>query len=223
MKYFLGNFFITLIILHSGSIHAKEFNTNYIVSTSGIKIGEFNWLLNIDGDEYKTEIYLKNNKFLSALYNFEGRYLATGTVENKVFKSKKYEQNWRSNKRVRVIKMSFDDYLINLFQKPTELEEPRINLNELIQYTDPITSFINILNGHSYIRTIDGRRVYTMYRKEITNNEVMVLEIKNYKNIWADHKRNDLKKIEFLVGENAFLPEKIMIYFKKRVFVLKRL
>ena len=41
------------------------------------------------------------------------------------------------------------------------------------------------------------------------------LNINNYKNIWADHQRNDLKKIEFIVGDD-FLPQKILIYFMSK-------
>ena len=41
--------------------------------------------------------------------------------------------------------MIFDDYLIDLFQDPTEKEFSRINLEELYLYFDPITSFLNIL------------------------------------------------------------------------------
>ena len=50
----------------------------------------------------------------------------------------------------------------------------------------------------------------------------IILEIEDYVNIWADHKRNDLKKIEFLVKDDL-LPYEILIHFKKRVFKLERI
>ena len=49
------------------------------------------------------------------------------------------------------------------------------------------------------------------------------LAIKNYKNIWADHQRNDLKKIEFFLEDENFLPKRINIFFKERVFKLKKI
>ena len=57
--------------------------------------------------------------------------------------------------------------------------------------------------------------------KEDNLNKVSI-QIKEYKNIWADHDRNDLKKIEFFV-EDDFLPYEIHIHFKKRVFRLERI
>jgi len=57
----------------------------------------------------------------------------------------------------------------------------------------------------------------------LTTHQIVanLLNINNYKNIWADHQRNDLKKIEFIVGDD-FLPQKILIYFKERVFKLEK-
>ena len=45
----------------------------------------------------------------------------------------------------KIVSMTFDDYLIDLFQDPIEEEFSRINLEELYLYFDPITS-LNILN-----------------------------------------------------------------------------
>ena len=69
-----------------------------------------------------------------------------------------------------------------------------------------------------------GRRIYSMKKnsKEDNLNKVSI-EIKEYKNIWADHDRNDLKKIEFFLEDNNFLPLSINIFYKKRVFKLKRI
>ena len=55
--------------------------------------------------------------------------------------------------------------MINLFQDPKEEEYSRVNFSEIIDYYDPITSFINILNGHNLEKTIDGRRLYVMEKK----------------------------------------------------------
>ena len=98
---------------------------------------------------------------------------------------------------------------------------PRINLKKLHQYFDPITSFINILQGKDESKTVDGRRIYTLKQNKSEDGNI-ILEIEDYVNIWADHKRNDLKKIEFLVKDDL-LPYEILIHFKKRVFKLERI
>ena len=69
--------------------------------------------------------------------------------------------------------------------------------------------------------TIDGRRIYILKKNEGEDGNI-ILKIEDYVNIWADHKRNDLKKIEFLVKDD-FLPYEILIHFKKRVFKLERI
>ena len=117
--------------------------------------------------------------------------------------------------------MSFDDYLIELKQEPIEEEIARVNLGSLYLYFDPITSFINILNGEDEAKTIDGRRIYRLKKNEGENGNI-ILKIEDYINIWADHKRNDLKKIEFFI-EDDFLPYEIFIHFKERVFRLERI
>ena len=86
---------------------------------------------------------------------------------------------------------------------------------------DPITSFINILNGEDEVKTIDGRRIYRL-KKKVDEDGSITLKIEDYVNIWADHKRNDLKKIEFFI-ENDFLPYEILIHFKERVFKLEKI
>ena len=70
------------------------------------------------------------------------------------------------------------------------------------------------------VKTIDGRRVYRLKKNEGEDGNI-ILKIEDYINIWADHKRNDLKKIEFFI-EDDFLPYKILIHFKERVFKLER-
>ena len=201
--------------------YANNFSVEYKVSTTGIKIGYFNWSLNINDDLYQTEINLKNSGMLSSLYKFNGKYLSSGVIENGMFKTQEYEQFWQTKKKTKVVNMFFDDYLTELIQKPKEKEVARINLKELYLYFDPITSFINILSGKNEAKTVDGRRIYT-FKKSEDENEKIILKIEDYKNIWADHKRNDLKKIEFFT-EGDFLPYKIFIHFKKRVFKLEKI
>ena len=222
MKLYLIKITLLFLVVFFKTSHANNFSVEYNVSTSGIKIGKFNWLLEIRGNKYKSKVNLKNSGFFSPIYSFMGEYSSDGIIENNTFKSQKYTQYWKTKKKIKIVEMSFDNYLINLVQKPTEKEESRINLFKLNQYFDPITSFINILDGSVEAKTIDGRRVYIMERVDIGDSKNINITIKDYKNIWADHKRNDLKKIEFNLEEGSFFPKTINIYFKKRVFKLKK-
>ena len=217
----MNKFLVFFIIFVINTSYANNFSAEYKVSTTGIKIGNFSWSLNINDNIYQTEINLKNSGFFSPLYKFEGRYLSTGVIENNIFKTQNYNQFWKTKKKTKIVKMSFDDYLIELKQEPIEEEIARINLEDLYLYFDPITSFINILNGEDEAKTIDGRRIYRL-KKNADEDGSIILKIEDYVNIWADHKRNDLKKIEFFI-EDDFLPYEIRIHFKKRVFRLERI
>ena len=220
-RLYLNKFLIFFIIFVINTSYANNFSAEYKVSTTGIKIGNFSWSLNINDNIYQTEINLKNSGIFSPLYKFEGSYLSTGVIENNIFKTQNYKQFWKTKKKTKVVKMSFDDYLIELKQEPIEAETARVNLEDLYLYFDPITSFINILNGENEAKTIDGRRIYIFKKNEGEDGNI-ILKIKDYENIWADHKRNDLKKIEFVV-EDDFLPYEILIHFKERVFRLEKI
>ena len=217
----MNKFLIFFVIFVVNTSYANNFSAEYKVSTTGIKIGNFSWSLNINDNVYQTEINLKNSGIFSPLYKFEGSYLSAGVIENNIFKTKNYKQFWKTKKKTKIVKMLFDDYLIELKQEPIEEEKARVNLEDLYLYFDPITSFINILNGENEAKTIDGRRIYRLKKNEDGDGNI-VLKIEDYINIWADHKRNDLKKIEFFI-ENDFLPYEILIHFKERVFKLEKI
>ena len=218
----LNKFLVFFIIFVINTSYANNFSAEYKVSTTGIKIGNFIWSLNINDNIYQTEINLKNSGIFSPLYKFEGSYLSVGVIENNIFKTQLYKQFWKTKKKTKIVEMSFDNYLIDLKQEPIEKEAARVNLEDLYLYFDPITSFINILAGSNEVKTIDGRRIYFMKKTYSKEKKAVILEINNYKNIWADHKRNDLKKIEFYLGEEIMLPEEIVIHFKDRIFKLKK-
>ena len=214
--------FFILIFLFT-NVHSSEFNAEYSVSAAGIKIGKFTWDLRIDDDKYFTEINLKNSGFFSPLYKFNGQYFSKGTIEDNKFRSTEYKQYWETKKKIKTVEMHFEPYPIKLVQKPKEGEYSRVDLDSLTDYFDPITSFINILNGSNEAKTIDGRRIYVMKKNILSETKKISLQIKDYKNIWADHKRNDLKSLEFLLDEESFLPGQINIHFKERVFKLKKI
>ena len=217
----MNKFLVFFIIFVINTSYANNFSAEYKVSTTGIKIGNFSWSLNINDNIYQTEINLKNSGIFSPLYKFEGSYLSTGVIENNIFKTQNYKQFWKTKKKTKIVEMSFDDYLIELKQEPIEEEIARVKLENIYLYFDPITSFINILNGENEAKTIDGRRIYKLKKNEDEEGSI-VLKIEDYTNIWADHKRTDLKKIEFFI-EDDFLPYEIIIHFKERVFRLERI
>ncbi len=221
MRLYLNKLLVFFVIFVVNTSYANNFIAEYKVSTTGIKIGHFSWSLNINDDVYQTEINLKNSGIFSPLYKFEGSYISAGVIENKIFKTRNYKQLWKTKKKTKIVKMSFDDYLIELKQEPIEKEVARVNLSSLYLYFDPITSFINILNGKDEMKTIDGRRIYRLKKNDVEDGKI-ILKIEDYVNIWADHKRNDLKKIEFFT-ENDLLPYKIIIHFKERVFKLDKI
>ena len=104
-------------------------------------------------------------------------------------------------------------------QKPEEKEVPRVNIEDLINYFDPLTSFVNIFNNKKSSNTVDGRRIYKMVvKKNLDNPKIKTITINDYKNIYADHKRNDLEKISFSKQDGFVLPGLISIYFKGSVF-----
>ena len=222
MKLFLIKFFLITFCVFLNYAHAKNFVAEYNVSTSGIKIGKFIWLLKKGDNNYETKINLKSSGVFSSLYKFEGEYLSKGIINDKNFKTKEYKQYWKTRKKTKIVEMVFDEYLKKLIQKPEEKEISRIKLDELREYYDPIASFLNILSGNSFAKTIDGRRVYVMKKSDNLGSKNLLLEIKEYRNIWADHKRNDLEKIEFFLSKDNFLPVKINIFFKNRIFKLQK-
>lgn len=223
MRLILSSIFFFIFFIISVGVKSNEFEIRYNVKTSGVVIGKLKWNLKIKGDKYISEINLESSGIFSALYNFHGEYHANGILKDNIFETQEYKQKWKTKQKSRTIEISFDNYIKKLSQDPVEKEKSRIDLYELFKYFDPTSSFLSILNGAKSVNTIDGRRIYTMKKSELDNFEKIVLEIENYKNIWADHKRNDLEKIEFEKQKNNFLPESIIIYFKKRVFKLKKI
>ena len=90
---------------------------------------------------------------------------------------------------------------------------------ELTGYSDPLTSFLKLLGNKTESKTIDGRRVYQVSLNQNSKDDIKkTYIIKNYKNIWADHKRNDLEKITIFSLKNSLVPEQIHIVFKSRLY-----
>ena len=62
-----------------------------------------------------------------------------------------------------------------------------------------------------------------MQTTALPESKSIKVKIQNYKNIWADHNRNDLDEIRFKIEDGEFLPRQIDVYFKNRLFKMVRL
>jgi len=225
MKLFFSVFL--LFFLNQTILLAKNFTAEYDVKTRGFSIGKLFLELDIEKTNYEMSIELKNKGLFSGLYTFEGNYLVSGIIDkNKIYPTQ-YKQHWITRKKNRKVKIIFKkNKLIQLSMAPEEKELPRINYNDLEGYLDPLSSFLNILINGVNSKTVDGRRTYTLVIEvnKNSNEKKNKITVKDYVNIWADHKRNDLEYIEITRKKNKDfeLPSEINIMFKKMLFKLNR-
>ena len=220
MKLFLNSF--VFLFLFGWPVFAAEIKKSYVVKVGGIKIGELNWEIKIGSNEYSNKLSLKNKGFLSAIYRFNGEYFSEGLINKKGLIPKKYKHFWQTKKTIKNMELGFgENKLISLKQKPTEEETIRLNVFD-VQYTnDPLTAFQKIMMGEKSALVVDGRRLYTMMARPDENNKTTI-EIVNYYNLWADHKRNKFEKIIFEKTITEILPHKMFIYFDGKIFKLEQ-
>ena len=224
MKLFSKILICFYVFVLASEVNAESFSAKYKVSTKNITIGELFWNLNKNNKTYKLNIELKSKGLLSSLFKFRGSYNVSGFLQNNIFVPHHYTQEWLTKNKKKDVQIAFEKNKVTLLrQQPTERELSRIDIDLLRDYVDPLTSFIKLLSGVSQSKTIDGRRVYILALiKEDEDKNTKIYDIKEYKNIWADHKRNDLEKITLISKPNSYLPEAIYISFKGRLFrVLK--
>lgn len=215
------NSFILLLFFACGPVVGEEINKTYIVKVGGIKIGKLSWEILINEKEYVTKLELQSKGILSAIYSFRGRYFSEGSLNNKELISKKYSHFWQTKKTTKNMELVFHDRkLESIKQDPLEGEKLRINVFEIRQTNDPLTSFLQIIMGERNTLVVDGRRIYTMTKKFDENKKHTIIEISNYSNLWADHKRNKFEKIIYEKNPEDFFPSKMFIYYDGRVFRL---
>jgi len=220
MKLFFKLFI--LVIFFSSSSMAKEYSIEYNIKVGGLKIGSLLWHLELDLDKYTTTMQLNDRGIFSGLYKFQGEYRVRGKINNASFFPQEYNQIWETKRKKREVKIFFKKNKISkLIVHPEEKEVARIHFLKLLNFRDPLSSFLNILINNSDSKTIDGRRTYTLSPTNDPNiNKIL---IKNYNNIWADHKRNDLEYIEIYPNKKvSLLPSKIKIKFKNILFELSK-
>ena len=211
-------------------LFANDFKETYVVEIGKIDIGRLLWDVKISNNNYKILIKLKSKGFLSKLYKFEGSYEANGSVVDGTLVPVKYKQFWSTKEKKREVEIIFNNGLITKLEIfPHEKERARIDYVGIDNHFDPLSSFINILIGKEKSKTIDGRRVYSMVVEkhfDYEGGETKRILIKDYINIWADHKRNDLEHIETKQenSEGIFsMPEVMKIKFKGLLYKLRRI
>ena len=233
MKLLLINFsvYLTLILSFATDLSAKKLEAHYKVEFGPINIGSLKWMINLNDDTYLTSVYLKDKGLFSGLYNFSGEYLSEGKILNGEFVSSKYKQLWKTKKKKKNVEILFDKTMVlSLSLKPMENEAPRVDYLKVSSLIDPLSSFLNIVvNGKNNFKTIDGRRLYKMFidfEKKDGDTVTKKIYIKDYFNIWADHKRNDLEFIstkQNLSREEIFFPNSIRVKNKGLVFKLTKI
>ena len=210
-------FIFVFFFNYTGSV-AEELKATYKINLKGIKIGDLTWSLIFENGVYQTNIELESGGLLSPIYKFEGDYTSKGMKNNNLFVSKFYKHRWSTNKKTREVVINFLELGIKVNQNPIEKENSRILLDELVGFSDPIASFLNLLLENKSSKTVDGRRTYTMLVEDQMSEKNITIYIDDFNNIWADHKRNDLKKINFIKNEYSFFPTLIEIHFKNNIF-----
>ena len=219
MKLFLNSFIFLFLVC--GPLFGEGINKSYVVKVGSIKIGELNWQIKIDEDKYLNKLGLKSKGLLSAIYSFKGEYFSEGQIYNNELIPKNYKHFWQTKKTVKNMELAFNESKLISLKQDTVEEEIRLNVFD-IQYTnDPLTSFQKIIMGEKSALVVDGRRLYTMTANADENKNQITIEISNYYNLWADHKRNKFEKIIFEKKMEEILPYKIFIYFDGRVFRLE--
>ena len=221
MKLVLNSFFV-LVFLTCSSASANIFFKEYTIYTSGIKIGKLKWEVKINNNIYSNKIMLKSSGLLSAVYNFEGNYYSSGNISEKILTPESYTHSWKTIKANKKMKLIFkNNKLKSIEQNPFEKELLRIDIYEINKLRDPLSSFLQIIFGLDSSLVVDGRRLYSMNAIYYPDVKQTTIELNNYFNLWADHKRSDFEKITFETNDEDILPVKILIYFDGRVFKLK--
>jgi len=221
MRFILSNFFIFLFFINS-PVYAESFYKEFSIKVSGLKIGELIWMLEIDNNNYLNDIKLKSKGLLSAIYTFEGNYFSKGIVANNKLKPRTYNHVWKTNKMEKTMNLGFENNtLSSLNQTPYEKEKLRVDIFNIKQTKDPLSSFLKIIMGETSSLVVDGRRIYTMNAEFNKEENKTVINISNYSNLWADHKRSKFEQISFEKKDGVLLPIKINIHFDGRVFKLE--
>ena len=220
MRLFLNN--LIFLILFCWPLSSEEIRKNYVVKVSGIKIGELSWGMKVTTNNYSNTLSLKSKGLLSGLYNFKGDYFSEGNNRKNELFPKNYKHFWQTKKTVKKMELNFKkNRLAIINQEPVEEEKIRLNVFNIENTHDPLTSFLKIMMGKKSALVVDGRRLYTMEAQHDESANQTTIVVSNYSNLWADHKRNKFEKIIFEKKAKEILPFKMLIFFDGRVFRLE--
>ena len=75
--------------------------------------------------------------------------------------------------------------LSSLNQTPYEKEKLRVDVFNIKQTKDPLSSFLEIIMGEASSLVVDGRRIYTMNAEFNKEENKTVINISEYSNLWA--------------------------------------
>ena len=220
MRLFLNNLIIFILVCLP--LQGEVVKKTYIVKVGGIKIGELVWEMNLTTNNYSNKLKLRSGGLLSGLYSFKGDYFSEGTKNKNDLFSRKYTHFWQTKKNIKKMELGFEkNKLVALSQEPTEQEKLRLNVYDVENTNDPLTSFLKIIMGKQNTLVVDGRRLYNMEAQHSEKTKQTTIEISNYYNLWAEHKRNKFEKIIFEKQNSEVLPFKMYIYFDGKVFRLE--
>ncbi len=221
--------FVFFLIAVTSPLYAKKFESAYLIEVGKIDIGKLHWKIEISDNKYKITIDLKDRGFWTSFYKFKGTYVAEGFIQENKLLTNSYKQSWETKNKRRLVEINFENKKIsNLKMRPEETELARVDFFKFEDHLDPLSSFVSILMDNNQSKTIDGRRVYTMsVVEQKVDGEYFVKKIKieNYKNIWADHKRNDLRFIEYKTKKTEVfqMPLTLKIKYKNLNFNLNKI
>ena len=144
MKLLLNSLFIC-VLFFCFPVFGMDLLKTYTIRVGAIKIGELDWEININDKKYINKINLKSKGLLSAIYSFEGKYYSEGVIENELLKSKKYSHFWKTRKTEKKMSLVFDnDKLLSLNQEPVEKELLRVDIFNIKETADPLSSFLQV-------------------------------------------------------------------------------
>jgi len=220
---------LSLFILFSTPLGAVNIIANYEIVWNNVLLGEIEWQYNLNGSDYKFNIELRSAGIANKLYPFYGKYLSSGILDYNNFQVQYYSTTWKTKKKDRFIEIFFNKGRITSFKmEPNESGVSKIDFFKLNDATDPITASLElIINNEEQIinNVFDGRRIYNLLMINKNNNKY-ILKLDKYKNIWKDHNKTDLKKIEVTTGnfeDSIRLPLNFIIKNKRLVFKINYL
>ncbi len=230
---------LAFVIIFATPLKSKTIFASYEISWNALILGNLYWEFILNSKNYEFLITLESAGVSSKIYPFYGQYYSKGEIINETFNSKKYFSVWKAKKKQKTIDIVFENKKVKnlIFSKKQDIN-PYVDFYNLKDPIDPISASLDLIinNDSKTIKNVfDGRRVYDLSvvktkLKSIKNNENILnqrnykLNIENYKNVWKDHNKTNLKEVEITTGEmtnGILLPVDFKIKNKGLVLKIK--